>query len=52
VLFGPIAAGHGVTRSTRRAVLYCVRVAGIPAIHVEEAMWTCLDVLAAAEATP
>jgi DNA/RNA-binding domain of Phe-tRNA-synthetase-like protein len=45
VLFGEIARGHGVTRSTRRITLLTVQVAGVPAIHVEEALHTCVDVL-------
>jgi hypothetical protein len=35
-----------VSRSTRRVRLYAVAVAGVPAIHVEEALDLCLDALA------
>jgi DNA/RNA-binding domain of Phe-tRNA-synthetase-like protein len=45
ILFGDIAPGHGVTRHTRRMTLFSLQVAGVPAIHVEEAFWICLDVL-------
>jgi DNA/RNA-binding domain of Phe-tRNA-synthetase-like protein len=45
ILFGEIARGHGVTRSTRRITLLTVQVAGVPSIHVEEALHTCVDVL-------
>ena len=45
VLFGDIAPGHGVTSRTRRMMLFTVQVAGVPQIHVEEAVFTCLDVL-------
>lgn len=45
VLFGDIAPGHGVTRETRRMVLFTVTVPGVPAIAVEEALWTCASVL-------
>jgi DNA/RNA-binding domain of Phe-tRNA-synthetase-like protein len=45
ILFGDIAPGHGVTRDTRRMTLFSLQVAGVPAIHVEEAFWICLDVL-------
>jgi DNA/RNA-binding domain of Phe-tRNA-synthetase-like protein len=45
VLFGDIAAGHGVTRDTRRMTLFTVTVPGVPAIAVEEALWTCASVL-------
>lgn len=46
VLFGDIAEGHGVTKETERMTLFGVQVAGVPAIHVEEAFWACLSVLA------
>jgi len=45
VLFGEISEEHGVTRSTRRMVLVALRVKGVPAISVEEALWTAADVL-------
>jgi DNA/RNA-binding domain of Phe-tRNA-synthetase-like protein len=45
ILFGDIAPGHGVTRHTARMTLFALQVAGVPAIHVEEAFWICLDVL-------
>ena len=46
-LFGEVATGHGVTRDTRHMTLFTVRVAGVPQIHVEEALFTCLEILAA-----
>ena len=48
VLFGDLAPGHGVTSATLSMTLFCVQVAGVPAIHVEEALWTCISVLTAA----
>jgi DNA/RNA-binding domain of Phe-tRNA-synthetase-like protein len=45
VLFGALAPGHGVTPRTRRMTLFSVQVAGVPSIHVEEAMWECVSVL-------
>lgn len=45
VLFGDVAQGHGVTRHTQRMTLFTVQVAGVPQIHVEEAMYTCREVL-------
>lgn len=45
LLFGDIAPGHGVSRTTKRAVLFAVGVQGVPAIHVEEALWLCAEVL-------
>jgi len=47
VLFGDLAPGHGVGSGTRRVTLFSVQVAGVPTIHVEEAMATCVDVLRA-----
>lgn len=45
LLFEPPGPGAGVLSSTERAVLFAVRVAGVPAIHIEEALWTCADLL-------
>jgi hypothetical protein len=44
-LFGEIAPGRGVTKETRRMLVYTVQVPGVPGIFVDEAMWTCLGVL-------
>ena len=44
-LFSAPAAGHGVTRRTRRMTLFSIQVANVPAIHVEEALYTCVEVL-------
>jgi DNA/RNA-binding domain of Phe-tRNA-synthetase-like protein len=48
ILFGEIAPGHEVGTRTTRLTLFAVAVDGVPAIHVEEALWSTLDVLAAA----
>ena len=45
VLFGDVAPGHGVTPETRRIVLFCVQVAGVPTIHAEEALHACATTL-------
>jgi DNA/RNA-binding domain of Phe-tRNA-synthetase-like protein len=45
VLFGSIAPGHEVSRHTSRLALFAVGVAGVPDIHLEEALWVCADVL-------
>lgn len=45
LLFGPIAPGHEVKRSTSRLALFTVGVQGVPDIHLEEALWVCVDVL-------
>jgi DNA/RNA-binding domain of Phe-tRNA-synthetase-like protein len=44
-LFGEQAAGRAVGPRTRRVVLYSVGVDGVPAIHIEEALWTCVEAL-------
>ena len=48
ILFGDLAPGHGVTPHTTRMTLFTIQVAGVPTIHVEEALFTCLDLLTAA----
>jgi DNA/RNA-binding domain of Phe-tRNA-synthetase-like protein len=45
LLFGEIARGHGVGARTSRITLFAVAVGGVPAIHVEEALWLCVEVL-------
>jgi len=45
VLFGDLAPGHGVTPETARMTLFSLQVAGVPSIHVEEALYTCVEVL-------
>jgi len=47
VLFGEIAEDRGVTSRTSRMVLVALRVKGVPAISVEEALWTASDLLLA-----
>jgi DNA/RNA-binding domain of Phe-tRNA-synthetase-like protein len=41
VLFGELAPGHEPAAGTRRLELFAVQVAGVPALYVEEALWTC-----------
>jgi DNA/RNA-binding domain of Phe-tRNA-synthetase-like protein len=45
VLFDDPAPGHGVTRRTERMTLFSLQVAGVPSIHIEEALHTCVEVL-------
>jgi DNA/RNA-binding domain of Phe-tRNA-synthetase-like protein len=45
LVFGGTAAGRGVTGDTARIALCAVRVEGVPDISVEEALWTCADIL-------
>ena len=45
VLFGELAPGHEVTARTSRIALFAVCVEGVPVIHIEEALWVCLETL-------
>lgn len=45
LLFGELAPGHAATARTKRIALFSVGVAGVPAIHVEEALWVCAEAL-------
>jgi DNA/RNA-binding domain of Phe-tRNA-synthetase-like protein len=45
LLFDEPAPGHGVSRATTRIVLFSVSVPGVPAIHVEEALWLAIEAL-------
>jgi DNA/RNA-binding domain of Phe-tRNA-synthetase-like protein len=45
VLFGELAPGHEVSRSTRELAIFGVGVEGVPAIHLEEALWIATDLL-------
>lgn len=45
ILFGAIAPENRVTRRTRRIRLVAVGVAGVPAIHVEEALFGAAELL-------
>jgi len=45
VLFGDTAPDCAPGRSTARVVLAAIRVAGVPPVSVEEALWTAADTL-------
>jgi DNA/RNA-binding domain of Phe-tRNA-synthetase-like protein len=47
LLFGELAPGHGVSSRTARMTLFAVGVDGVPTIHVEEALWSCVETLRA-----
>lgn len=47
-LFGEIVPGHRPGSASTAAVLFSVGVDGVPAIHVEEALWVALEVVSAA----
>jgi len=46
VLFGALAPARGVSPRTTHMTLFSVQVAGVPDIHVEEALWTVADIVA------
>ncbi len=46
-LFGDVAPERRVSKGTRRVRLAAVGVAGVPRIHVEEALFTCAEALQA-----
>jgi DNA/RNA-binding domain of Phe-tRNA-synthetase-like protein len=45
LLFGPLAAGRGVTPRTKRTILVAIQVKGVPDIAVEEAIWLAAHVM-------
>lgn len=47
-LFGAVAPEYAPGRTSRRLRIMAVGVAGVPAIHVEEALFTCAEALQAA----
>jgi DNA/RNA-binding domain of Phe-tRNA-synthetase-like protein len=42
-----VAPGHGAGPRTKRVVLFTVGVDGVPAIHIEETLWVCVEALRA-----
>jgi DNA/RNA-binding domain of Phe-tRNA-synthetase-like protein len=46
-LFADPIPGHGVGARTRRVMLFSVAVDGVPAIHLDEALWCALNALGA-----
>jgi DNA/RNA-binding domain of Phe-tRNA-synthetase-like protein len=44
-LFADPAPGHAVTPETTAIRLFTVQPAGVPAIHVEEALWTAVEAM-------
>jgi DNA/RNA-binding domain of Phe-tRNA-synthetase-like protein len=47
LLFGELAPGHEVRSRTARIALFAIGVHGVPAIHVEEALWACVEAMSA-----
>jgi DNA/RNA-binding domain of Phe-tRNA-synthetase-like protein len=45
VVLGEVGHDAGVTKRTERMILCALRVKGVPAISVEEALWTAADTL-------
>ena len=48
VLFGALAPGRVVSVATMRMTLLALQVAGVPDIHVEEALWSVVETLTGA----
>jgi DNA/RNA-binding domain of Phe-tRNA-synthetase-like protein len=48
LLFGALAPGHEAGARTPHVTLFTVGVPGVPAIHLEEALWTAGELLTAA----
>ncbi len=47
LLFGDVAPDHAAGPRTERVALFTVAVEGVPAIHIEEALWVCVEALSA-----
>jgi DNA/RNA-binding domain of Phe-tRNA-synthetase-like protein len=47
ILFGHVARSHAPTRRSTTLTLFTIQVAGVPAVHVQEALWVCVEALAA-----
>jgi B3/4 domain-containing protein len=47
VLLGAVADGEGPGPAARRLCVFAVRVAGVPQVYVEEALWASVDALKA-----
>jgi DNA/RNA-binding domain of Phe-tRNA-synthetase-like protein len=45
LLFDEVTREHAVTARTARITLFAVGVGGVPAIHVEESLWLCVEAL-------
>jgi DNA/RNA-binding domain of Phe-tRNA-synthetase-like protein len=45
-LFGAVAPSHVPGERTERMRVFSIQVAGVPGIHVEEALWLCVTALA------
>jgi DNA/RNA-binding domain of Phe-tRNA-synthetase-like protein len=48
LLFDDVATDHAVSAKTERVALFAVSVEGVPAIHIEEALWITVEVLTSA----
>jgi DNA/RNA-binding domain of Phe-tRNA-synthetase-like protein len=45
LLFGEPVPEHAVSKDTRRVALFSIQVAGVPSIHVGEALWMAAEIL-------
>jgi DNA/RNA-binding domain of Phe-tRNA-synthetase-like protein len=50
ILFGDAGGRAAVRRSTQRLALAALRVAGVPSVSVEEALWTAAETVSTAQA--
>jgi DNA/RNA-binding domain of Phe-tRNA-synthetase-like protein len=41
MLFGELAADHAAKAGTTEVMLFAIKVAGVPSLYVEEALWMC-----------
>lgn len=46
-LFAAVAPGHEVTARSTGILLFAIAVGGVPAVHLEEALWVCVEALRA-----
>jgi DNA/RNA-binding domain of Phe-tRNA-synthetase-like protein len=52
LLFGAVAPGHAADERTRHVTLFAVGVPGVPAIHLEEALWMAGEILTVPSGRP
>lgn len=45
VLFGDVAPSHAPDKTTTAVRVFSLQVAGVPELHVEEALWSCAEAL-------
>jgi DNA/RNA-binding domain of Phe-tRNA-synthetase-like protein len=48
-LFDSVPAPYRATTGTRQLTLFCIQVAGVPSLYVEEALWMCVSIVGGGE---